>query len=166
MWCHGSGVLLDGIDSWSLSFFLIVVLLSRVCLWLCYIVSSLWFHGLIALWYVIVAFSGHSHLFYARMINCAVYRGSYMSAHFYWIYQTSWRKEIKCEACRSLNSFATSLINLIISEQECYILFITWHLNCIKSYFWRENVMVLTLLPILLHSVISLPDATSCNKLW
>ena len=34
----------------------------------------------------------------------------------------SWGKEITCEACRAFYLFfATSLINLIIQEHECYI---------------------------------------------
>ena len=34
--------------------------------------------------------------------------------------QTSWGKEIKCEACRAFYLFfATSLINSIIQEHEC-----------------------------------------------
>ena len=45
---------------------------------------------------------------------------------FYWIYQTSWGKMIKCKACRAFyHFFATSLINSIIQEHECWILFIT-----------------------------------------
>ena len=39
---------------------------------------------------------------------------------FYWIYQTSWGKEIKCEACRAFYPFfTTSLINSLIQEHEC-----------------------------------------------
>ena len=39
---------------------------------------------------------------------------------FYWIYWTSWGKEIKSEACRAFYLFfATSFINSIIQEQEC-----------------------------------------------
>ena len=39
---------------------------------------------------------------------------------------TSWGKEIKCEACRAFYLFfATSLINPIIQEHKCKILFIT-----------------------------------------
>ena len=39
---------------------------------------------------------------------------------FYWIYQTSWEKEIKCEACRAFYLFfATSLINSITQVHEC-----------------------------------------------
>ena len=46
----------------------------------------------------------------------ALYRGSYMSAH----YHTSWGKVIKCEASRALyHFFATSVINSIIQEHEC-----------------------------------------------
>ena len=49
-----------------------------------------------------------------------IHRGSYISAHILLIYQTSWRKEIKCEACRAFYLFfATSLINSIIQEHEC-----------------------------------------------
>ena len=53
--------------------------------------------------------------------------------------------------------------------------------NTLKSHFWRKNVIILSLwsqryygrhnvsskssgLSILLHGVISLPDATSCDK--
>ena len=40
---------------------------------------------------------------------------------FYWMYQTSWRKEIKMRGL--------SLINSIIQEHECYILLITYDIN-------------------------------------
>ena len=43
-----------------------------------------------------------------------------MSARVLLNYETSWGKEIKCEACRAFYLFfATSLINSIIKEQEC-----------------------------------------------
>ena len=39
---------------------------------------------------------------------------------FYWLYQMSWGKEIKCEACWAFyRFFATSSINSIIQEHEC-----------------------------------------------
>ena len=48
-----------------------------------------------------------------------------MSAHVLLNLLTSWGKEIKCEACRAYYLFfATSLINSIIQEHECEILFI------------------------------------------
>ena len=48
-----------------------------------------------------------------------------MNAHVLLDYQTSWGKEIKYEACRAFYClFATSLINLIIQDNECYIIFI------------------------------------------
>ena len=43
-----------------------------------------------------------------------------MSAHVLLNFFTSWRKEIKCEACRAFYLFfATSLLNSIIYEHEC-----------------------------------------------
>ena len=42
----------------------------------------------------------------------------------------------KREACRAFYLFfATSLINSIIQEHECYILFIIWHLDYFEISF-------------------------------
>ena len=63
----------------------------------------------------------------------------------------------KCEACRTFYLFfATSLINSIIQEHECSIVmvFITFPVN----------LKTISGLSILLHGVISLPDATSYDK--
>ena len=47
---------------------------------------------------------------------------------FHRICQTSWWKEIKCEACWAFYHFSeTSLINLIKHKHSCSILFIIWH---------------------------------------
>ena len=48
-----------------------------------------------------------------------------MSAHALFNLLKELGKEITCEACRAFYLFfATSLINSIIQEHECYILFI------------------------------------------
>ena len=64
---------------------------------------------------------------YERIFYVAlhVYIGSYMSAHVLFNLLNELGKEIKCEACRAICLFfATSLINSIINEHECEILFI------------------------------------------
>ena len=61
------------------------------------------------------------------------------------IYQTRCEHKIKCEAYRAFfYFFATSLVNSIIKEHECEILFTTGHLNYLKSHVWRENVNILS----------------------
>ena len=59
-----------------------------------------------------------------------------MSAHALLNLLNELRKAIKCQACRVFyRFFATSLINLIIQEHECYVLFIICHLNLFKIAF-------------------------------
>ena len=54
-----------------------------------------------------------------------LHRESYMSAHVLLNLLNELGKRDKCEACRAFYLFfATSLINSIIQEHECYILFI------------------------------------------
>ena len=56
-----------------------------------------------------------------------------MSAHILLNSLKELRKVIKCEACRAFyHFFATSLINSIIQEHGCYIIFMTCHLNSLK----------------------------------
>ena len=51
-----------------------------------------------------------------------------MSAHVLLDLLNELGKSDKCEACRAFDYFfATSLINSIIQEDKCKILFITWH---------------------------------------
>ena len=51
-----------------------------------------------------------------------------MSAHVLLNLLNKLGKEIKCEACRAFYLFSpTRLINSIIQEHECYILFIICH---------------------------------------
>ena len=53
-----------------------------------------------------------------------------MSAHVLLKLLNELGKEIKCEACRAFyRFFATSLINSIIQEHECKILFIIYHMT-------------------------------------
>ena len=48
-----------------------------------------------------------------------------MSAHVFLNLLNDWEKEINCDACRAFCClFATSLINSILQEHECKILFI------------------------------------------
>ena len=43
-------------------------------------------------------------------------------------------KEMKCEACQEFwHFFVTSLINLIIQEHDCEVIFIVWPENYFKS---------------------------------
>ena len=59
-----------------------------------------------------------------------------MSAHVLLNLLNKLGKEIKCEACRSFYLlFVTSLINSIIQEPECWVLFITSHKNYLKITF-------------------------------
>ena len=58
-----------------------------------------------------------------------------MSAHVLLNLLNELGKETKCEACRAFHLFFTSLINSIIQEHECKILFIIWHKDHIKVSF-------------------------------
>ena len=59
------------------------------------------------------------------LVATVIYKKNYIEdltwvLMFYWNYQTSWEKEIKCEAFWAFYLiFATSLINSIIQEHEC-----------------------------------------------
>ena len=78
-----------------------------------------------------------------------------MSAHVLLKLLNESEERDKCEACRPFYFFfATSLINSIIQEQV--IMYIIT---------FPENLKTTSVLFILLHGVISLPDATSCDKL-
>ena len=55
-------------------------------------------------------------------------RGSYMSAHVLLNLLNEMGKKIRCEAVLSILSVSPiSLVNSIIQEHECKILFIIWH---------------------------------------
>ena len=57
--------------------------------------------------------------------TCVINRGSYMSAHVLLISINELGKQIKCKACQAFFLFfAMSLINSIIQEHLCLILFI------------------------------------------
>ena len=75
--------------------------------------------------------------------NTWINRGSYMSAHVLLNLLNELRKEIKCEAYQTFYLFfATSLINSIIQEHECYILFIINIKITLKSHFCHKNVII------------------------
>ena len=62
---------------------------------------------------------------YATLLWVLFHRGSYISANVLLNLLNELGKEIKCEACRAFYLFyAMSLINSIVQEHECYILFI------------------------------------------
>ena len=68
-------------------------------------------------------------------------RGSYMST----CVLLNLLNKLKCKACRAFYFFfATSLMNLIIQEHDCKILFIIWQIT-LKYHFLRKKVIFLSL---------------------
>ena len=60
-------------------------------------------------WFYLISFNICKYVYFrftSRFIFRYLNRWSYMSAHVYWIYLTSWGKQIKCEVCRAFSSLS------------------------------------------------------------
>ena len=110
-----------------------------------------------------------------------------MSSHVFWIYQMSWGKAIKCEAClafyrffcNKFDKFNNTGAQMLDSTYHMTLPLLYNHIFVVKTLricYLLGNIIMdvialhysifkpLAVYRFYLHSIISLPDVTSCDK--